>query len=105
MGVPVAYLATTSAEATVIGKRTHTLQLWSAQIAGTLGISPSTIHLDKDLAEIQALKHTWLTAQIRLCLWHAKSELQSSLTSVLTANSAHQFSTQERSTNVWLSPA
>ncbi|KAG6847469.1 hypothetical protein H0H93_007956 [Arthromyces matolae] len=77
-GYPLSYCLLSTATAIDQGKRTKALTAWATNLRDTLGLQPSFAHVDKDMAEIGALRRVW-NAKISLCWWHLRRAVRTQL--------------------------
>lgn len=75
-GYPLAYCLLTSATAIVKKKRQSTLAGFLGRVKETYDLHPRFAQVDKDFAEIAALREVWPSAKIQVCWWHMKRALQ-----------------------------
>ncbi|KAG6881352.1 hypothetical protein C0995_002229 [Termitomyces sp. Mi166 len=77
-GFPLTYCLLSTATSIDQGKRTKALTAWATCVRDHLGVNPSFAHVDKDMAEINTLRHVW-KAKISLCWWHLRRAVRTRL--------------------------
>jgi hypothetical protein len=71
-GWPISYCLLSTASSIEIGKRKSALTAWAACVRDNYSVYPEFAHVDKDMAEIAALKALWKT-NISLCWWRTNT--------------------------------
>ena len=74
----MSYCLLSTATAIESGKRIKALTSWICKVKETYGIHPTFVHVDKDMAEINAVKEVW-NPKIQLCWWHLKKAVRERL--------------------------
>ena len=65
------------ADLRLTSQRTITLERWLHAFSQAYpSIDPRMIHMDKDVAEINASRRAFPRAAVRLCAWHRKRTLR-----------------------------
>ena len=59
-------------------KRIRALSKWIAKVKETYNINPTFVHVDKDMAEIHAVKEVW-NPKVQLCWWHLRKAIREQL--------------------------
>lgn len=75
----MSYCLLSTASSTEFNKRTRALQSWLEQLQDQHGIIPRFVHVDKDMAEIGAIRAVWPTAKIQVCWWHLRKAVRERL--------------------------
>lgn len=74
-GYPLAYMLLSTASSIADKKRTIALTKFLQAVRDNYHVNPRFNHVDKDFAEIAALKTVWPDAKIQICWWHLKRAL------------------------------
>jgi len=77
-GFPLSYCLLTTATAINPGRRKIALTAWVKCIRDKYEVKPVFTHVDKDMAEIGALKTIW-NSKISLCWWHLRRAVRTRL--------------------------
>jgi hypothetical protein len=78
-GFPLSYCLLSTAASTEFNKRTHALASWLEQLRDQHGVNPRFVHVDKDMAEIGAIRAIWPRAKIQVCWWHLRKAIRERL--------------------------
>jgi hypothetical protein len=81
-GFPILYCFLSTASSIEIGKRKIALTAWVQCVRDAYGVNPDFAHVDKDMAEIAALRTLWGgRTKISLCWWHLRRAVRTRLAS------------------------
>lgn len=77
-GYPLSYCLLSTATAIEPKKRIRALSNWIAKVKEAYCINPTFVHVDKDMAEIHAVKEVW-NPKVQLCWWHLRKAVRERL--------------------------
>jgi hypothetical protein len=88
-GFPLAYCFLSTATSISAGKRTRALKSFLQSLQKAYDIQPQFAHVDKDFAEISALRQVWPDATVTICWWHLRDALRKRTSSNLLSTSKY----------------
>ena len=77
-GYPLSYCLLSTATAIEPQKRIRALSNWIKKVKEVYHINPKFVHVDKDMAEIHAVKDVW-DPKVQLCWWHLRKAIRERL--------------------------
>jgi len=77
-GYPLSYCLLSTATAIEPRKRIQALSNWITKVKEVYRINPTFVHVDKDMAEIHAVKEVW-NPKVQLCWWHLRKVVRERL--------------------------